>query len=170
MLRTAEIDMADLVKASDINIFLSDAAWAICSAYNTVLKASSVASIFGQDTIFHILFIADWKKIGEQRKGLTDLNTAQENKGRIDYDYQVGQKVLVRNDGILCKAESRYLKVGGLAHLFAPFFFSGKHFPRFSAPVGNSLFQTSKNQTDKQQTASNFLTPWKFLPPMTPKF
>jgi hypothetical protein len=32
------------------------------------------------------------------------------NEGRIDYDYKVGPKVLVRNDDILCKAESRYLK------------------------------------------------------------
>jgi hypothetical protein len=57
-----------------------------------------------------LLFIADWKKIGEHRQQLTDLNTTQENKGRIDYDNQAGQKVLVWNEGILCKAESRYLK------------------------------------------------------------
>jgi hypothetical protein len=60
--------------------------------------------------LFDIPFIADWKKIGEQRQQLTDLNTAGEKKSRIDYDYQVGDKVLVRNDGILYKAESRYLK------------------------------------------------------------
>jgi hypothetical protein len=61
--------------------------------------------------LFNILFIADWKKIGEHRQWLTDLNTntAHENEGRIDYDYKVGQKVLVWNDGVLCKAESRYL-------------------------------------------------------------
>jgi hypothetical protein len=53
--------------------------------------------------LFDILFISDWKKTGEHRQGLTDLNTAQENKGKIDYDYQVGQKVLVQNDGILLK-------------------------------------------------------------------
>ncbi len=41
---------------------------------------------------------------------LTDLNTACKNEGRIDYDYQVGQKVLVQNDGILHNADSRYLK------------------------------------------------------------
>ncbi len=58
--------------------------------------------------LFDIPFIADWKKIGEHRQLLTDRNTARENEGWIDYDYQVGQKVLVRNDGILCKAESRY--------------------------------------------------------------
>jgi hypothetical protein len=48
--------------------------------------------------------------IGEYRQWLTDLNTTQENKGWIDYDYKISQKVLVRNDGILRKAESKYLK------------------------------------------------------------
>jgi hypothetical protein len=43
-------------------------------------------------------------------KLLTDRSTDRKNEGWIDYDYQVGQKVLVRNDGILCKAESRYLR------------------------------------------------------------
>ncbi len=60
--------------------------------------------------LFDIPFIAEEKKVGEHRQQLTDLNTAQKNEGRIDYKYQVGQKILVRNNGILCKAESRYLK------------------------------------------------------------
>ena len=58
--------------------------------------------------LFDIPFVADWKKIGEHRQRLTDQNTARENEGRIDFDYQVGQKVLVRKDGILRKTESRY--------------------------------------------------------------
>jgi hypothetical protein len=56
--------------------------------------------------LFDIPFIADWQKIGEHRHQLTDLNNARENKGRIDYDYKVGQKVLVRKEGILRNAES----------------------------------------------------------------
>jgi hypothetical protein len=47
MLRTAECYMAKLVKANDTNVFLSDPAWAICSTYHTVLKASPGAAIFG---------------------------------------------------------------------------------------------------------------------------
>jgi hypothetical protein len=40
MLNTAELDMAKLVNASDIDIFLAeDAAWAICSTHHTVLTA-----------------------------------------------------------------------------------------------------------------------------------
>ncbi len=56
-----------------------------------------------------IPFIADWKKIGEHRQLLTDCNTSRE-KGRIDYDYKVGQKELIRKVGILRKTESRHFK------------------------------------------------------------
>jgi hypothetical protein len=110
MLHTSELDMAEMVKASDIDVFLSDAAWAICSTYHTVLKASPGAAIFGQDMLCDIPFIADWQKIGEHRQRLTYLNNARENKGRINYDYKVGQKVLLRKKGILHNAESRWHK------------------------------------------------------------
>jgi hypothetical protein len=110
MLRTAELDMAQSVNASDINIFLADAAWAVRSTHHTVLKASPGAAIFGRDMLFGILVIADWKKIGEHRRRLTDHNAALENEGRIDYDYKVGQKILVRNEGILRKAQSIWQK------------------------------------------------------------
>jgi hypothetical protein len=108
MLHTSELDMAKTVKASDIDVFLSDAAWAIHSTYHTVLKASPGAAIFGQDMIFDIPFIGDWQKIGEHRQRLTDLNNARENKGRIEYDYKVGRKVLLQKEGILHEAESRW--------------------------------------------------------------
>ncbi len=98
------------MKASDIDVFLSDAAWAVHSTYHTVLKASPGAAIFGQDMLFDIPFIADWQKIGEYRQQLTDRSNARENKGRIDYDYRVGQKVLLRKEGILHNAESRWHK------------------------------------------------------------
>jgi hypothetical protein len=43
----AEIDMANSVTPDDVDVFLDNAAWAICSTYHTVLKASPVAAIFG---------------------------------------------------------------------------------------------------------------------------
>ena len=86
MLRTAEINMANSVKTSDIDVFLSDTAWAIRSIYHTVLKASPGAAIFGRDLLFDIPFIADWKKIGEHKQLVTNRNTDHENKGQIDYD------------------------------------------------------------------------------------
>jgi hypothetical protein len=110
MLCTAELDMAESVNASDINIFLADAAWAICSTYHAALKASPGAAIFGLDMLFEIPFIADWKIIGEHRQRLTNCNTDRKNESRIDYDYKVCQKILVRNEGILRKAQSTWQK------------------------------------------------------------
>jgi hypothetical protein len=59
MLCTAELDMADSVTPDDVDIFLDNAAGAICSTYHTVLEASPGAAIFGRDMLFDILFVAD---------------------------------------------------------------------------------------------------------------
>jgi hypothetical protein len=60
MLRTAELDTADSVTPDDADVNM---AWAICSTYHTILKASPGAAIFGCDMLFDILFVADWHKI-----------------------------------------------------------------------------------------------------------
>jgi hypothetical protein len=105
-LHTAELDMADSVTPNDVDVFLDNASWAICSTYHTVLKASPGVAIFGRDMFFDIPFVADWRKIGEPRRSLTNRGNQQESAKQIDYDYKVGDKVLVINKGILCKAES----------------------------------------------------------------
>jgi hypothetical protein len=56
--------------------------------------------------LFDIPFIADWKQIGEFWQCQTNLSAAHENKTRVDFDYKVGDKILIRKDGILRKAES----------------------------------------------------------------
>jgi hypothetical protein len=45
MLCTAEINMTKSVTPDDVGVFLDNAAWAICSTYHTVLKASPGAAI-----------------------------------------------------------------------------------------------------------------------------
>ncbi len=110
MLRTAELDMANSVTPDDVDVFLDNPAWAICSTYHTVLKASPGAAFFGWDMLFDIPFVADWCKIGDWRQLLTDRGTQRENAKQIEYDYKVSDKVLVINDGILHKAESAYGK------------------------------------------------------------
>ncbi len=110
VLRTAKIDMAKSVTPNDVNVFLDNAAWAIPSTYHTVLKASPGAAIFGQDMLFDILFVADWQKIRKHRQSLTDRSNQHKNTQCIDYDYTVGDIVLVMKEGILYKAESAYGK------------------------------------------------------------
>ncbi len=110
MLCTAELDMANAVNPNDINVFLDNAAWAICSTYHAVLKASPGAAVFKCDMLLDILFVADWHKIGEQRQSLTYRGNQSKNAKLIDYDYKVGDKVLLIIEGILCKSESAYGK------------------------------------------------------------
>ncbi len=50
--------------------------------------------------LFDISFIADWKQIGEYRQHQTDHSNKCENSTRVDYDYKVGDKILIRKDGI----------------------------------------------------------------------
>ena len=110
MMRTSEIDMAESVEPADIDTFIDNAAWAICSSYHTVLKASPGAAIFGRDMLFDIPFIADWKQIGDYRQHQTDHSNKRENDKHVDYNYKVGDKILIQKDGILCKAESIWKK------------------------------------------------------------
>jgi hypothetical protein len=110
MMCTSELDMADSVEPADIDTFIDNAAWAICSTYHTVLKASPGAAIFGRDMLFDITFVADWKQIGDYRQHQTDCSNKRESDKRVDYDYKVGDEMLIQKDSILRKAVSIWKK------------------------------------------------------------
>jgi hypothetical protein len=110
MLRTSELDMAKTTTPDDVDVFLDNVAWGICSTYHIVLKASPGAAIFGHDMLFNIPFVANRNKIGDYRQRQTDLSTARKNSKQVNYDYKVGNTVLLTQEGILCKAESPYSK------------------------------------------------------------
>ena len=74
MLGTAELDTTNSVEAGDIDAFLTDAACVIHLTYHTVLKASTGAAIFGQDTLFDIPFLADRNTNEDHRQCQTDLD------------------------------------------------------------------------------------------------
>jgi len=60
--------------------------------------------------LFDIPFVAGWHKIGAYMQRQTDRSNIRENNKRVDYDYKVSDKVLIRKDGILRKAESIWRK------------------------------------------------------------
>jgi hypothetical protein len=65
--------MAKSVTPDDVNAFLDNTAWAICSTYHTVLKTSPSAAILDK-TCSSTFLVADWHKIGEYRQLLTDCS------------------------------------------------------------------------------------------------
>ena len=60
--------------------------------------------------LFDIPFVADWYKIGEHSQSLADRNNRRKNKGRINYDYKISDRVLIAKDGILRKSVSKFGK------------------------------------------------------------
>ena len=108
MLRTSEIDMANSVSPNDVDVFVDNAAWAIRSTYHTVLKAWC-SCIWTRHALWHSIhgrLEKDWKS----QESLMDCSNEHENKKHIDYDYKVGDKVLIVKDGILRKSESKFGK------------------------------------------------------------
>jgi hypothetical protein len=92
--------MADTGNESDIADFLTNAAWAVCSTYNTILKTCE------RDILIDVPFL--WSKILDHRQKQMDKNTVRENSCHIDWHYQPSDKVHMIKDGILCKSESQY--------------------------------------------------------------
>ena len=79
------------------------------SLYHRTLDATPGQLVFGRDMLFDIPYVADWAKIGKRRQEQVDKDCEKNNRRRIDYDYRVGQKVLLTKDGtILRKAEDPY--------------------------------------------------------------
>ncbi len=86
--------------------------------------------------LFDIPFIADWQKIGEFGQQLTDLlSNARENKGRIDYDYELVRKYCYGK-----KVSSAMLSPGGIKSLGSL---------RKSIQMEQSQFNVEKSRKDE---------------------
>ncbi len=60
--------------------------------------------------MFDLPYLADWTAIGQQRQLVVDKQNTKESKQRFDFDYLVGQKVLLEQDGgKLRKGQVKYL-------------------------------------------------------------
>jgi hypothetical protein len=117
--------MDETITPDDVDVFLDNTAWAVRSTYHTILKAFPGVGIFGCDMLFEIPFIADWNKIGDYRQCQTNLSTARKNSKQVNYDYKVGYKFLLKQEGILCKAETHTAKSHGLSQQFIQMELSG---------------------------------------------
>ena len=95
MMRTSGLNNQETVTADLIDEFLTNAAWAIRSTHHSVLDASPGQAIFGRDMLFDIPFLCDWSEIGRRRQKLVERSNARENKKRVPFDYEVGQKALI---------------------------------------------------------------------------
>ena len=106
--------MSDTCTASDIDKFLTNAAWAIRSTYHTVLRSSPGAAVFGRDMLFDIPYLADWTEIGKRRQLLVNQDCERKNSRRIDFDYTVGQQVLLKKMVSSAKQKTKMMALTSL--------------------------------------------------------
>jgi hypothetical protein len=98
-LRTAQIDGREMDEKDPWGQFLSSTAYEICSTFNTTIKATSGQLVFGRDMVLPIKFMAGWGEIEQQRQKEMGRNNRRENSSRINHDYIVGYKVLLKKPG-----------------------------------------------------------------------
>ena len=95
MLRASNIGKLQLKPVDPWSEVLASVAYAIRSTYHTTLQATPAQLVFGRDMIYPIQYIAEWDLIRQRKQKLIDKNNQSENAKRVEYDYIVGQKVLL---------------------------------------------------------------------------
>ena len=83
--------------------------YALRLGVHSVLSMAPGYIAFQRDMIMNLSFIVDLQNIQEQRQCLVDKNNDRENTKRIDYNYHVGEWILIRKDTYLDKLEERNL-------------------------------------------------------------
>ena len=85
---------------------LSSIAWAIRASFHSTLNATPAQLVFGRDIIFNIASIVDWRNITARKQKQIERDNVRENSRRIDFNYQVGQQVFVKNTDIARKLDN----------------------------------------------------------------
>ena len=97
MIRTMEVQNMENIDDPFKGI-LSAICFAIRATVHTTLQASPSQLVFGRDHILNIKYVADWKQIRENKQRIIDKNNKLENDKRKEYQYVVGQKVLIKTE------------------------------------------------------------------------
>ena len=97
MIRSFEVqDMEDLDEKDPRSGILSAVAFAVRATLHTTTRATPMQLVFGRDAMLNIPFTANWKLIEDRKRKLIEHNNKRENKKRMDYTYQKGDQVLIK--------------------------------------------------------------------------
>ncbi|GFH49197.1 hypothetical protein CTEN210_05673 [Chaetoceros tenuissimus] len=93
-----------------IDILLANTVYALRTSLHSSLNASPGALAFQRDMILNIPFIADLNNIRNRRQEIVNRSNDRENANRLDYNYQVGDWILIRSDAhqVVQKLEERW--------------------------------------------------------------
>ena len=95
MIRTFEMyDNERLDESDPWSGLLAAVMFATRATYHTMLKATPMQLVFGQDAIINMKLIADWEFIHQRKQRIIHQNNLRENSKRKSHKYNIGDKVL----------------------------------------------------------------------------
>ena len=97
MIRSMEVQNTENI-GDPFKGILSEGCFIVRATVHTTLQATPSQLALGRDHILNIKFQANWKNICNQKQKIIDKNNQNENKNRKEYQYVVGQKVLIKTE------------------------------------------------------------------------
>ena len=98
MIRTWFVDDPDLDEKDPYKGLLTAVAFATRATIHTTLNATPSQLVFGRDAMLNLDFHADWATIRARKQERINKNNVAENAKRIPHQYQIGDKILIKND------------------------------------------------------------------------
>ena len=75
---------------------LASSTFAVRAIYHLTNQKNTGQLVFGQDMILPINHISIWRLIHQRKQAQIDKDVIRENSTRVDYDYRIGDWVMVR--------------------------------------------------------------------------
>jgi len=100
MLRTKQFDMLPKTKSGQWDDILASVAWAVRSTTHMVLGSTPGQIVYGRDMLFPLKYVAEWDVLQKRREHSVETANVKENKSRVEYDYKVGDKILLEDKEI----------------------------------------------------------------------
>jgi hypothetical protein len=98
MIRTWFVDDPDLEGPGPYTGLLTAVAFATRATVHTTLNATPCQLVFGRDAFLRMEFQADWNAIRARKQARINENNMRENRKRIPHTYNVGDRILIKND------------------------------------------------------------------------
>ena len=106
MLRSKNLAKLEMPEDDPWTAILASVAYAVRSTYHTTLQATPAQLIFGRDMIYPVEYVAEWDVLRQKKQKIIDKNNTRENSRRVEFDYCVGQKILIINTDIQRKLDN----------------------------------------------------------------
>jgi len=90
-----------------IDNILASCMFTLRASTHQTLQTTPSSIAFGKDMIFNTTAPIDFEQIQQKQQHQTNINTNQENKKRIKYQYIIGQQILIQANNPI-KLQARF--------------------------------------------------------------